>query len=612
MKLKIRIKTTLFAAILLLATSCTYNFSEDYFNEIQINDPSVSIALNGFTPGEETSSSKLVQYVITGPGSEFEMIVKIDEVEIYRSQESTGEFYLFVDDLADGEHKLAIEYLFPTNSGSLADSLGGEYFIGGATYDFTVDKSLANSFGIASINIVQGSIYITLNPIVNNNFDEAYLLIKNEFGFVLEERLISQADLTDLEIHDAQTVIYNPSYAIKIKNSFVEDTSDFVFLPTIKMNFTIEPLLYRSFKLIYNEHPLYANFDTIGFDYTYPFTGSSFHNLNPQGGETIIDYGYYFGETFSVNFKIFKNNSLIENIHEQLQVGNNLPISYFEEITYISSIDKYFLIDVTNSNELVIHQLNGQSLEVEDSQTLATLNFSGHFKSLEVDPTSNALIINLNGKALIFNPVTFSIANTHNAIDYNVNKVSADVYYRGEYVILEDPWPSGEVLIYEISTGDLKFNISKTTNFFSAVDASYFYANRGLYKLQAGNFIFLNNIQDSQNNTDAPSLEHMTFDNVSNSAVFGWYRNTYYLDLTNNTQNYIWDPDVVYDVKYTDDGKPFINSSHFSAGTKSHLYDVNINETRIINTFGQQSYRYFNGVIFSPNGFYLESDLYTN
>ena len=611
--MKLEIKATFIVAILLFATSCTYNFSEDYFNEIQANDPNVNITLTGFTDGEETSSSKTVQYTITGVGNdEFEMIVKVDEVEIYRSQEKTGEFYLLVDNLVDGDHQLTVEYIFPTNSGSLSDSVGGEFFIGGVVYDFTVDKSLANSFGIASVNIVQGSIYITLDPITDDNFEEVYLLIQNEFGFVIEERPISQEDLTDLEIHDDQTVFYNPSYAIKVKNAFAEDTSDFVSLPTTKMKFTLEPLSYSSFKLIYNEHPLYGNFDSMAFEYTYRFSGLDFHSVNPQGGETIINYGYFFGETFSVNLKMYKNNSLIGNIFEQLQVGSSLPISGFEEITYISSIDKYFLIDITTVNELVIYQLNGQSFEVENSRTLATLDFSGDFKSLELDPISNALIINMNKRALIFNPVTFSIVSTHNAVSYNSNKASADVYYRGEFVILEDPWPSGEVLIYEIATGIQKFSINKTTNFFSAIDASFFYANGGLYKFQAGNFVFVNAIQDSQNNRNAPALVHMTFDKLSNSAVFGWYRNTYFLNLENNTQNYIWDPDDVYDVKYTDDGRPFINSSHFSAGTRSHIYDVNINKTRIIDTFGQQSFRYFNGVIFSPNGFYLESNLYTN
>lgn len=608
-----KLRYIFFTISLVLLYSCTYDFSEDSFKNIQTNNPNVNIILTGFVDGEETSSSKMVQYSITGVGNdEFEMIIRINGTEIYRSEKRTGKFYLFVDEIVDGEHELTIEYIFPTNSGSLADSLNGEFFTGISKYNFTVDKTLADPFGISNIDIINGSIFITLNPITDNNFDEAFLVIKNEDDFILEERPISEEDLTDLEIHDDETIFYNPSYAIKLKNAFIEKTSEYVLLPTVKMNFTIEPLLYRSFKLIYNEHPLYGNFDTIGFDYTYPFSGSSFHNLNPQGGETIINYGFYFGENIFLHFKIFKDNSLFGNIYEQVPVGGNLPLSEFEEITYVSSIDKYFIIDITNSNELIIYQLNGQSFEIENSQTLASLSFSEDFNSLEFDEITNRIILNLKEKAMVFNPMTFSITNIFNAIDFNSNKANADTYYRGDYIVLEDSWSSGEVLIYEISTGIQKFSINKTTNFFSAMDASHFYANGGLYKLDSGNFIFLNTIQDSQNSIDAPALEHMTFDKISNSAVFGWYRSTYYLDLSNYNQTYIWDTEIVYDVKYTNEGKPFINCNHFSAGNKSHIYDININETKLIDTYAQQSYRYFNGFIFAPNGFFFESNLYTN
>lgn len=608
-----KLRYIFFTISLVLLYSCTYDFSEDSFKNIQTNNPNVNIILTGFVDGEETSSSKMVQYSITGVGNdEFEMIIRINGTEIYRSEKRTGKFYLFVDEIVDGEHELTIEYIFPTNSGSLADSLNGEFFTGISKYNFTVDKTLADPFGISNIDIINGSIFITLNPITDNNFDEAFLVIKNEDDFILEERPISEEDLTDLEIHDDETIFYNPSYAIKLKNAFIEKTSEYVLLPTVKMNFTIEPLLYRSFKLIYNEHPLYGNFDTIGFDYTYPFSGSSFHNLNPQGGETIINYGFYFGENIFLHFKIFKDNSLFGNIYEQVPVGGNLPLSEFEEITYVSSIDKYFIIDITNSNELIIYQLNGQSFEIENSQTLASLSFSEDFNSLEFDEITNRIILNLKEKAMVFNPMTFSITNIFNAIDFNSNKANADTYYRGDYIVLEDSWSSGEVLIYEISTGIQKFSINKTTNFFSAMDASHFYANGGLYKLDSGNFIFLNTIQDSQNSIDAPALEHMTFDKISNSAVFGWYRSTYYLDLSNYNQTYIWDTEIVYDVKYTNEGKPFINCNHFSAGNKSHIYDININETKLIDTYAQQSYRYFNGYIFAPNGFFFESNLYTN
>lgn len=611
--MKSGIRATIFVAFLLLVTSCTYEFSEDYFNDIENHEPDVNISLTGFTNGEDTRSSKMVGYNFTGVGStDFEVLVKVDEKEIHWGHEKSGEFLLPIDELKDGNHTLSFQFAFPINSGSLAGAIGGEYYTGTAVYDFSIDRSLANSFGIAAVKIVEGSIYIDLNPVTDNNFNEAYLLIRNENGYVLEERLISQEELANGKIHDDETIIYNPAYAVKVKNEFTENVSDFVVLPTSKMEFSTAVLGYESFKLIYSGHPLYANLDKIQFDYTYRYSGSSLHNIDPKGGETVINYGYFFGEIFSVNLMIFRDDAIIGNLQEHIHIGNIFPVSGFEGITYVPSVDKYFILDINPEQELVIHQLNSESFEVEKTKTLIFLDHRGDLRSFEIDPVTTGLIINMSRKAIVFDPLSFSVTGTYNASDYNPSKPNADVYYRGEYIILDDPWSSGEVGIYEKTTGGKRFSINRVTRFFSAVDAGFFYVNGDLYKLQAGNFVVVGKIQDSENNMEAPPLHFMVFDKRSNSTVFGWYRQTYYLDLTSSRQTVIRGPDDVHEVSYTEDGKPFINSSHFSAGMRSHIYDADANETRFIDTAGYQSYRYFNGFIFSPTGFYLESDLYKN
>ena len=259
--MKTGIRTFYFIAIWLVVTGCTYDFSEDYYKEIDLKDPNVNIVLTGFSNGEETSSSKMVKYALSGVGNgDFEMVVTVDGTEIFWSQERTGEFFLAVDELEDGQHKLSIDFGFPTNSGSLASSLGGEYYTATAEYGFTVDKTLANSFGIKSVEIVEGSIVIKLNPVTDNNFDEAFLLIQNEGGQVVEERPLTEQEMTTREIRDLQTVDYNPGYAIKVKNAFVEDVSEFVVLPTPKMEFTTEVVGFESFKLILYGTPAVCQF----------------------------------------------------------------------------------------------------------------------------------------------------------------------------------------------------------------------------------------------------------------------------------------------------------------------------------------------------------------
>lgn len=610
--MKSGIKAFLLVAVLCLATGCTYDFSEDYYRDIDLQEPSVHIRLTGFTDGEETRSSKPVQYEITGVGDrDFEVIVNVDGAEIHRGQQTEGEFYLALEDLTDGAHKLTFEYIFPSNSGSLVDSLGGEFFIGAAEYGFSVDKSLAKSFGIASVTLREGSIYISLNPIEDQNFDEAFLLIRNEDGYIIEQRPISQEDLADLEIHDDQSLIYNPSYAIMLRNAFYEDTSDYILLPTPKMTFSVEPVSNRYYKLIYSAHPLYGNFHTLRVEYYNYLSGNSSYIIDAKGGESEIQDELFFAAKMSLNLKFFKDDTFIGNTWEYVQVGESLPVSQFEEITYVPSMDKYFIVDLVPSNEIYVHQMNSKSYEIEKSQVIATLGSVGDLKSIEVDPSSNDLILNTKGKAFVFDFETFTAAKVYKAVDYHSEKANAVVFYRGNFVILEDISAMGEVLIYERITRNLKFRINKTSNFYSAVDASFFYVNRALYKLDGEDFTFVKVLQD-QYGRDAPPLEHMAFDIRSNSAVFTWYRTAYYLDLSSLTQTYLWDMGDVYKVNYTADGRPFLNSYHFSAGTKSQLYDPASNETRSIQTNGKNPYRYFNGVVFSLNGFYLESELYTD
>ncbi|WMI64459.1 hypothetical protein RBH94_10340 [Aestuariibaculum sp. YM273] len=309
----------LVAITLLNLLNCTYDFSEDYFEKIKVYEPNVIVKLNGFTNEEETHASKVVKYAITGfVSNEFEMVVKVNDKEIYRSYDKTGEFYLYVDELDDGKHNLTIEYLFPTNSGSLANVLDAEFYTGGAAYVFNLDKTLATPLGIDSINIIEGSIYINLNPIVDYNFVDAFLVIKNENDYIIEERPISQEDLTDLVIHDDKTIIYNPSYAIKIKNAFREDISDFVLLPTAKMNFILEYVNYYDRKMTYNAHPFYGNFDTIIMEYYDANNGGNkYHSINPLGDEVIIHHNFGWYTNISIYYpilKFYKNGIQIERI----------------------------------------------------------------------------------------------------------------------------------------------------------------------------------------------------------------------------------------------------------------------------------------------------------
>jgi hypothetical protein len=602
------IKTVFFFFIALFFTHCSYTYSEDYFNDVELPSPDINISLLGFTNGEVLNESRLVNYSITGSGGNLgDVLVEIDDDVIFNSSSRLGQFAIDVDRLENGNHELIISFEFPTNSGSLADSLQAELFSGTVTYSFTVDKSLADSFGIASVDIIQGSIFINLNPITDTNFDEAFLLIKKN-GSVVEELLISQQQVNDLQIHDSETFFYNPEYAIKVKNTFEEKISDYVLLTTPQMELEQLPILYDNFDLIYSGHPLYGNFDSIGIEYSH-LGVSGLEYLIPTGGTTNINRPFTFGLPVPMRLNFYKNGSFISDIFVELKLGENLPVSDFIDLTYDNSVDNYYVLSQTNSM-LTMTELDRSSLTVNRNVNLATLLSQSDFKSLDILPSTNLLAINLKGKSLIFDTSSFSLIETILATSYNVNKANALVYVKGDYVVLDDDFSSGEVIIYDKITRIEKYRSAKMTNFFMANDASYFYVNGDLFELQSGTFNFSRTMRDSVNNRDALPLTYMAFDTANNTVVFGWFRDAYYLDLNSNNQNYIWGSGDVRSVNFTETGQPFMNSNHFSGGNRSHLYDVANNELLSIATLTLN--KYFNGSIFSPSGVYLITDLYTN
>ena len=60
--MKLQFRYILFIMSTLFLTNCTYDFSEDSFKDIQINNPNVTISLTDFVNGEEISSSKIIPY----------------------------------------------------------------------------------------------------------------------------------------------------------------------------------------------------------------------------------------------------------------------------------------------------------------------------------------------------------------------------------------------------------------------------------------------------------------------------------------------------------------------------------------------------------------------
>jgi len=595
--------------VFVLLNACTFEFSEDYFNDIEYTPPEGGIVLLDFQSGDELSASRTILYTIPGiTNTYFEMRVLVDDQEIYNSTNPTAEFYLHIEELEDGAHDLTVEYVISSDSGSLADRSDAEYLGATETFSFIVDKSLASAFGISSVEIREGTVFVALNEISDDNFEEAYLIVKDENGYISNEILLSDLELENLEVNDTQTVHYHPSYAIKVKNAFTEQLSDFVALETPLMEISMEIIDFRRFKLKSTEHPLYANFDSFSFDYYYE--RSFRHSLDPRGEEIIIPYGYAFGKENYLWLKYIKDGQEHGGFGQSVTLGTVMEIQDFEEIIYSKSLNKYFVLDLTLDNTVNMYQLNGDSMLIEKTNTLFSIDFPNDFNAMELNPITENLVLNFKGKSVIFDTNTFAIASVFNSVDYNSAKPSAITYYREDYIVLEDAWSSGQVIFYDRLTKEEVYSINKTSKFYASYNLEYFVANGDLHKRNSSGFEFVTTLSHPLGYTS--DIEYLIFDNENSRMVFGWYRNNIFYNLLSNYTVDIWEPDIVKDLHFTENQAPFFTSNHFSAGNRVELYDQNYDSSKRLQVYGthDQKYRYYNGHIFSTKGLYIETNLF--
>ena len=141
--------------ILALYTACDYEFSEDYYTEIELVEPTSNLNLTNFTNGETLRNSKVINYNlnVSGDNQLFRFSIYIDNVEVSQSYTFQGSFYIELENLEDGDHTLDFVYNLKSESGSMADIFGLEIYQIKESFTFIVDKSLAAPFNIKTIEI---------------------------------------------------------------------------------------------------------------------------------------------------------------------------------------------------------------------------------------------------------------------------------------------------------------------------------------------------------------------------------------------------------------------------------------------------------------------------
>ncbi len=599
----------LFTAVLILA-SCSYNFEEDFYKEINRTEPTVQINFTNFTPSEELGSSRTIGYEVTGANERFFNInFSVDGVQIHQYHETTGEFFMNIEDLIDGERQLEVEISFASGSGTLADRVNAEIYSLNASFPFTIDSSLADPFPITSVEIEEGSIAINFGPITDDNFEEAFLIIEDIDGNRREQPITTQ-ELADLKAFDRETVHGSPRYTIKTSNPFLEKFGNYTVIDIAPFRMRLEPIDFDSFKIVNEPYALYGNLDEIITRYYYSIHFNSYISLNPAGGETIVNMPYEFTDDIRQSVTYRRNGESIFNEHLNLEFATSLTFQYHGgNIFYIDSEDKYYAF-LLEGSDYKVNTLNGSTKNLEQSTIINhVIPAYSWIKEVEMDPVSNHMYINMRDQTVVFDPISSSVVETHHKNDYNPHLSETFVWYRGEYIILQERHYGGKVEIYDKNTGAMVFDDIIRSHFFSKIDLSYFTLDRNLYKLESGSFNFDYELQDTQGNRPA-SLQKMVFNTSSETAVYTGYGNSYIIDLeTGQTtlMNGYRNPKV----NFVNDHTLLVSYSPVHLTDVCELMDLTTGSTRKIRVSDPwDDFKYLNEALFSSEGYFLESDLY--
>ena len=602
--------------ISLCTTGCEYELSEDYYNDIDIEDPSVSLSLLNFQDGQEINDVTDINYAYSGNN-----VHKLYQIEIYiddflkvSNNADSGSFTIDPFDLSEGQHSITINYYFSSGSGSLADVYDLEAYKVTENFNFLINKSLADAFSVSNVKIEEGTINVYWEPIVDDNFDKAYLIIKYNNSYP-KEILLDQATLLQGKYNDNQNTEGNLSYHIRVTNNFNVNESEPVFLEVQHPNPSYEIISENSLKIKWEQHPLYANFDYYLFSASY-LNNNGAVQLDKNGGEYIvnIENELEFEYRYLGNFVLYRNNQGVSGLFMDIFWGEKFEKDRCKEYVYSKNTDSFFALEFIgedyyqNPRTVVLHELDNNFMLIRSKELKTVYNGTG---DLTLDPATNKLIVDLSYSAIVVDPYSLSVIESFESANYTNKTYNYNTKYRNGFLIIIDNVHNGEVEFYNAETKEL-FHVQNMSQFYISDDGTHFFYKENGYT--AFNKIINFNISEVVSIPNYGSLFNVAFYESKNKVIINSYHNKpYILDLeTKVTEEIVGDFQIDMTQISEIDIDQITNKVLFRAYEKVMILDLDSNQTYYINYdsyYNHSSghkFRIFNNKFISSNGFYLD------
>lgn len=561
-------------------TTCDYPFSEDYFNEIEISEPTASLSLLNFTNGEVYKKSTSINFKYSGNDKHrlSHIQIFVDGLLKIVTNDISGSFFIDTQKLSEGKHNIKVEYSFTSGTGSLAEINNLENYYVVEEFSFSIDKSLADAFSISNVKIEDGTINVYWEEVLDYNFDVAYLIVKNNNREVKRE-ILSKDILKSKKYNDNFSVSGELSYQIKLQNNFDFVESNIVNIKNIDFPIPTYKILNKnSIQVSIGKHILYNNFDF------YKFSSSLNNNqqieLDKIGGDLVFNFenDSKLDESFSSNFILYKNNTTVGFNYFNINWGNKFDLTNVKEFIYDEKTSSYYALDLVGPNTyqsprtVVIYQLNNEDMSIIRSSELLTVY--DETSDLVLDPLTGNLIVDLTKNSLVVDINSLNTLKNYKTEDY-LSSESYKIMYRNGMIVINERYGNHHTYIYNSETKEQLHDLN--LRYTDLTDNGNYIWDKGsdIYKIEnsdvsktftipatgyTSNFIFIdgqdrciynrfygftylldlktNNTTQLSNSTEVRNFE---YDNITNKVLLRFYGDATLIDL---------DTDKTYDFEY--------------------------------------------------------------
>ncbi|WP_435262634.1 hypothetical protein [Tenacibaculum sp. nBUS_03] len=463
-------KKNYFLLIFLLFISCSYNFSSDSFQDLEIpNTSENSINLINFNDLDIINIETRIDYLFEAAPNQYVIDSKVylDGEEIGVDwQSNKGSFNLLPSRYVDGTHEIRVQLFFTSGSGSLKDQSGLEILEKNQIFKFIVKRNPAEPPKINEVKMENGSVRVKWSIPVNKNFKEAFLSLKYKYS---EIRIpLSENELDSGTYLDTYTILFtgnsnkfqydqysqvdysivyssefNDSYGSKI--TLVDDPELFKFKIGYNNNVT--------YKIVWSEHPFYGNFTS--------FKYGDLVDFSSRGGEHIINEPYIIGKNYSSAIVIREDGRYLPYNYYEMELDENsfglfnFNHLFSEGIIYNPSNQNYYAIVVENKSGFnYIYYIYEYSNDMNfiRKRELGLEPLTG-YTGIYLDPISNNIYLDTYKNSYLIDKNNLEVIEKYSPI----NNLFDDQIFRNNILKIYNSSPR-KLTLTDVSTGNIFFN----------------------------------------------------------------------------------------------------------------------------------------------------------